>query len=149
MSDQEQYFDIQADDPDWVRDQLERRPGTPRVLVRLTEDDADLEGHIASSTLRLRAFEDEDDTEGHAIAVHFPTREDADAFRRRLVLTGALTGTLVLGAAGGFGLANIVAADAAGGGAVTTEQASERLAPPGGSIVDGDSPARGTVPVPE
>lgn len=148
MTDQE-YVDLQADDADWIRERVERRPDAARVVLRLDEDDLDAEGHIAGTTIRLQAYEDEDDTEGHAIAAHFPTREDADAFRRRLVLTGALTGTLVLGAAGGFGLANIVGADAAGGGAVTTEQGSEGFAPAGGSIVDGDSPARGTVPVPE
>jgi hypothetical protein len=148
MSEQEQFVDIQADDPTWVRERLERPPSIPRILVTLRDSEDDTEGHIAGSIIRLRAYEDEGDTEGHAIAVHFPTREEADAFRRRLVLTGALTGTLVLGAAGGFGLANLVAADPASGGSVTSEGA-ERLAPGGGTIVDGDSPARGTVPVPE
>lgn len=119
MSEPEQYVELQADDPEWIRQRLESRSGDARVVLKPIDDDLDIEGHAMGSTLRLQAFDDEDDTEGHAISVHFPSGEEAAAFRRRLVLTGALTGTLVVGAAGGFGLANIANNAAAGGAAVT------------------------------
>jgi len=118
MSDQEQYVDLRPDDPEWISQRLKGRPGGAEVILKAIEDDLDTEGHIIGTTLRLRAFDDEDDTEGHVVSVQFPTREDAAAFRRRLLLTGALTGTLVLGAAGGFGLANIID-QGSGAGALT------------------------------
>jgi len=119
MNDQEQYVELQPDDPEWIRQRLAGRPGPTRVVLRAGDDDQDAEGHAMGTTLRLQAFDEEDDTEGHAISIHFPSREAAADFRRRLMLTGALTGTLVLGAAGGFGLANI-ANDGTGSGAATT-----------------------------
>jgi hypothetical protein len=143
MTNQEPYIDLRSDDPEWIQQQLERRAGDPRVVLRPIEDDLDSEGHAVSTTLRVQAFGDEDDTEGHAISIQFPSREDAAAFRRRLVLTGALTGTLVLGAAGGFGLANVV--DGAVGGGGTTVSGAQG----DGVTVGPDSPARGTIPVPE
>ena len=94
-----------TDDDGWLKERLGRDPGATRITLKATDDD--VEGHGAGATVSLRAFEDEDDTEGHAIAVHFPSREEADAFRRRLLLTGALAGTIALGAAAGIGLANL------------------------------------------
>jgi hypothetical protein len=41
------------------------------------------------------------------MTLNFPTREEAEAFRKRLMLAGVLAGTIVLGAAGGIGLANM------------------------------------------
>ena len=117
MSDQELLIDIDpddaqghvtlrvSDDDGWLRDRLGGDPGASRVVFKAIDDD--VEGHGASSTVTLRAYGDEDDTEGHAISVHFPSREDADAFRRRLLMTGVLAGTIAIGAAGGIGLANL------------------------------------------
>jgi hypothetical protein len=86
-----------------------------RILLRPSPDrDDDVEGH-AAGTITLRAFEDDDDTEGHALALHFPSIKEADAFRRRLVATGVLTGTLVLGAAAGAGWATMTSAPAEAG----------------------------------
>jgi hypothetical protein len=81
-----------------------------------------VEGH-AAGTITLRAFEDEDDTEGHALALHFPSIKEADAFRRRLVATGVLTGTLVLGAAAGAGWATMTSAPADTGQAAAGQAA--------------------------
>jgi len=89
---------VEPDDALWLQEKLRREPGSTRLEIRY--DDAD--------------------TEGHAIALNFPTREEADAFRKRLMLTGVLAGTIVLGAAGGIGLANMASQDAAGAGAAST-----------------------------
>ena len=105
-------------DEDWAEDKLRGDTGPRRIVLRAADDD--VEGHAMSSTLRVRAFEGDDDTEGHAISIHFPSREEAEAFRRRLMVTGVLAGTLALGAAGGIGLANLGSGDAAGTGAVTS-----------------------------
>jgi hypothetical protein len=179
MNDQELYVDLQPDDPEWIRQRLDSRPGPTRVVLKAIDDDLDVAGHAIGTSLRLRAFDDEDDTEGHAISVHFPSREAATAFRRRLMLTGVLTGTLVVGAAGGIGLANITN-DAAGTGAATSagsaagmdwtqaERPGQAAASgvssgegmdwtqaerPGQAAAadssDAQAPARGTTPVPE
>jgi hypothetical protein len=143
MTNQEPYIDLRSDDPEWIRQQLERGSGDPHVVLRPIEDDLDSEGHAMESVLRVQAFGDGEDTEGHAISIQFPSREEAAAFRRRLVLAGALTGTLVLGAAGGFGLANVVDGATGGGGATVSGAQGD------GVTVGPDSPARGTVPVHE
>jgi hypothetical protein len=110
-----------TDDEGWLKDRLGREPGSNRITLKASDDD-DVEGHAMSSTVTLRAFDDDDDTEGHAISVHFPSRDEAEAFRRRLMLTGVLAGTIALGAAGGIGLANLAdSPDAASGAAVTTQ----------------------------
>lgn len=133
MTDQDQVIELQPDDTEghrarvritdedgWLKERLGRDPGATRINLRASDDD-DVEGHGGGgATVALRAFEGDDDTEGHAIAVHFPSREEADAFRRRLLMTGVLAGTIALGAAGGIGLANMTAqapADAATSGA--------------------------------
>jgi hypothetical protein len=93
------------------------------VLRPGDDGDDDVEGHAGGSRLRLRAFDSEDDTEGHAISIDFPSRDAADAFRKRLMLAGVLTGTLILGAAGGAGLASLSGASAeAGAGAGSAEE---------------------------
>ena len=119
MSDQDQYVELQPEDPEWIRQRLAAGPGSARVVLKAGDDDGDVEGHAIGTTLRMQAFDDEDDTEGHAISIHFPSREAAADFRRRLMVTGVLTGTLVVGAAGGFGLANVVNGEA-GSGTVTS-----------------------------
>lgn len=100
---------------DWVRSRLGGGPGATVILRPSDEADADVEAH-ASGVLRLRAFDDDDaDTEGHALALHFPSAQEADAFRRRLLAAGVLTGTLALGAAAGIGWSNMAAPDAGTG----------------------------------
>ena len=104
----------------------------PSSRVTLKAIDGDVEGHEASTIVTLRAFGDDDDTEGHAISVHFPSREEADAFRRRLMLTGVLAGTIAVGAVAGIGVANLPSDEAATGAAAGTlpgmewSQADER-----------------------
>jgi hypothetical protein len=129
MSDQELLIEIEpgdtqghealrvTDDEGWLRERLGRDPDATAVVLRAVDDD--VEGHATSTTVTLRAFGDDDDTEGHAISVHFPTRDDADAFRRRLLVTGVLAGTIALGAAGGIGLANLGGDEQAAGAAGT------------------------------
>jgi hypothetical protein len=106
---------VEADEPGWLNDRLRREPGSTRL--RLRYDEGDTEGHMAPGK-RIRVIaESDDDTEGHAISIHFPSLEEADAFRRRLLVTGVLAGSVALGAVGGIGLANLSNADAAGAGA--------------------------------
>lgn len=128
MTDQDLVIELQPDDTEghsarwritdedgWLKERLGRDPGATRITLKASDDD-DVEGHGGSATVALRAFEGDDDTEGHAIAVHFPSREEADAFRRRLLVTGVLAGTIAVGTVAGIGLANMPAqapADAA------------------------------------
>jgi hypothetical protein len=111
---------VEADDRQWLEEKLRRQPGSTRLNLRY--DDSDTEGHglWKATTVRVIAGDD-DDTEGHAIAINFPTREEADAFRKRLIVTGVLAGTIALGAMGGIGLANLSSGDdAANAGTVQT-----------------------------
>ncbi|MCA1569392.1 MAG: hypothetical protein LC798_03515 [Chloroflexi bacterium] len=93
---------VETDDADWLEQKVRSDSGTKRLRL-LPDDSDDTEGHGATITVRA-VLADDDDTEGHAIALRFPSRTDADAFRRRLLMTGVLVGTVALGAAGGVGL---------------------------------------------
>lgn len=135
---------IAGGDEDWIRDRL-GRGGQSSVVLRPGDDfDDDVEGHASGSRLGLRAFDSEDDTEGHAISIDFPSRAEADAFRKRLMLAGVLTGTLLLGAAGGAGLVAMSGAAEAGAGAPSTEDVggtqAERAPGTGGRTDLGPTP---------
>jgi hypothetical protein len=120
MSDQEFVIDLEPD-ADWLEEKI-RRDGSTRVRI-VADEDADTEGHAAGVLVRA-IVSDEADTEGHAISLRFPSAEEADAFRRRLMLTGALAGTLALGAAGGYAFSSMqsAGAEASAAGAATVTQ---------------------------
>ena len=136
MSDKEFVIDMEDDteghgalkvvdsgDADWLEDRLRKDSGKSRFRISLGDED-DTEGHGGGGTTLSLNLVDDDDTEGHAIAVHFPSRAEADAFRRRLLVTGVLVGTVALGAAGGIGLSALQSdTGAAGAGTVATQQA--------------------------
>ena len=111
-----------TDDDGWLKDRLGRDPGSSRITLKASDDD--VEGHGIGTSVALRAFEGDDDTEGHAISVHFPSRTEADAFRRRLMITGVLAGTIAVGAAAGIGLSNLQDQGAADSTAVTAGAAA-------------------------
>ncbi len=74
--------------------------GAREVTLTFTGDDT--EGHawdrgIASVAVRLA---DEDDVEGHAIAIRFPSPQDARRFQARMLATGALVATIAVGGVG-------------------------------------------------
>jgi hypothetical protein len=111
---------IERDQAKWLDEKL-RRGQRPTREIRVKQDDSDTEGHSAlrSATVRVLA-EDDDDTEGHAISIHFPSAAEADAFRKRLMVTGVLVGTVALASAGAVGLGAIQSADSAGAGTGST-----------------------------
>ncbi|HEY8170589.1 MAG TPA: hypothetical protein VIH24_05765 [Candidatus Limnocylindria bacterium] len=117
MSEPQYFIDLEGDqraivdgeDAAWLRDKLRGEPGSTRLRVR-SDDDADTEGHGA--TARIGVIVETDDTEGHAISMRFPSVEEADAFRKRLLVTGVLAGSVALGAVGGIGFANLASTDA-------------------------------------
>ena len=111
---------VEPEDAEWLEDRLRRDSGKTNFRVVMSGDDEDTEGHGAGPTTLRVSLEDEDDTEGHAIAIHFPSRADADAFRRRLLVTGVLVGTVALGAAGGVGLSALQSDDGSAGSAGAT-----------------------------
>jgi hypothetical protein len=135
---------VDADETPWLEDKVRREPGPTRLRVRA--DDSDTEGHALQAT-EVRVLIDEgDDTEGHAISLHFPTVDEADAFRRRLLLTGVLVGTVALGAAGGIGLSALQDQDAGISGAGTVAAADAGQYVPenmGGTIVAGTAAQAG------
>ena len=126
---------VEGNDTAWLREKLGQQPGPMRLRVRYGDDDT--EGHALGARVAIRVIADgDDDTEGHAISIHFPSRADADSFRKRLLVTGVLAGTVALGAAGGIGLANMSSDQGASAGAVQTtvtgsdwSQAERRAAP--------------------
>jgi hypothetical protein len=120
---------VEPDDADWLEDRLRRDSGRTNFRIKLSDPD-DTEGHALSGARTVRVLvEDDDDTEGHAITVHFPTPAEADAFRRRLMLTGVLVGTLALGAAGGAGLSALQSDDGVAGTAGTAGSVATQVGP--------------------
>lgn len=95
-----------------------------QVRVQLDPiEDADTEGHVLATKamVSLRLLDDEDDTEGHAIAVHFPTAGEARDFRNKLMLTGAIVGSVTIAGLGVGAALNQVPNLGASGGASGTE----------------------------
>jgi hypothetical protein len=62
--------------------------------------DADVTGHELDATSLVLSVVDEDDTEGHVISLHFPRIEDAKHFEQRMIVTGAIVGTMVIAGSG-------------------------------------------------
>ncbi|MEP6681574.1 MAG: hypothetical protein ABJB65_08860, partial [Chloroflexota bacterium] len=83
-------------DDDWLQEVAS--DAAPKRIRVLGLDEDDTEGHASSASVHVRVATDEDDTEGHAISLHFPTAADADAFRRKLIVSGVLVGTLAISA---------------------------------------------------
>lgn len=106
------------DDGGWLQQALRREPGSAKLRIRAIEDDDDTEGHRARLGPYVRVLaESDDDTEGHAISIHFPSLEEADAFRRRLLATGLIVGSVALGATVGGALASQASTGPADAGA--------------------------------
>jgi hypothetical protein len=69
--------------------------------VSLTpREDTDVEGHAATGEVIIDARFDDDDTEGHAIALKFPTAQDARDFQMKILAAGLLAGTIVVAGIG-------------------------------------------------
>jgi hypothetical protein len=92
---------VAPEDARRILEALGNKPDGDRLGIRFSmgEDD-DVEGHSQTRFVTVLAGPLDDDTEGHAISLHFPTTHDADAFRRRLLATGVITGALIIGGVG-------------------------------------------------
>jgi len=122
-----EYEFTPEDGDDWL-DQLARRdPKGAPVRIRLADDD-DAEGHIARVPRLHLVIESDDDTEGHAISMHFPSVDEADRFRRRLLATGVLVGAIALGATTGALLSERAQPGAADAGTVSAERVTGEYA---------------------
>lgn len=110
------------------------------VRVRImSPDEGDVEGHAFSATLRsvwVKIQLDEDDVEGHAISVHFPTVDEADKFRKRLMAAGLVAGAVVLGSVGAIAVSNLPTANVS---APAQTQVYER--PAGAGFLEGTDAA--------
>jgi hypothetical protein len=106
----------------------------PALRIRLsTPSDFDVSGHtLSAASVTLDVLDDEDDTEGHSISLHFPSVEDAKHFEQRMIATGAIVGTLVIG---GSGLALSQALPNAPADVGTQAQVDVTLVDQGGSDV--------------
>ena len=110
-----------SDDESWIK---ELSDSAKPVRIRIPADD-DTEGHVASSAVTVVVSTDDDDTEGHAISLHFPSVQEANDFRKRLMAAGLITATIAVGAAGGMALGTGASGNAAGDvGAASQLQAS-------------------------
>ena len=123
-----QYEFTSEDGDEWLDQVLRRDPEKAPVRIRLA-DDEDTEGHSAGGQPMLRVvLEGEDDTEGHAISMHFPSVDEADRFRRRLLATGVLVGAIAVGATTGALLSDMSQAGAPDAGTAVTERVSGEYA---------------------
>lgn len=99
-------FFVDLKDEDRFLEALRKRrgePGSTRVELA-PADEADTQGHATPLATAVIVRPEGDDTEGHAISLHFPTTEQATAFRRRLLATGLIVGTVTIAAVGATAL---------------------------------------------
>ncbi|HEX7195808.1 MAG TPA: hypothetical protein VF364_03130 [Candidatus Limnocylindria bacterium] len=117
---------VETDDTQWLEERLRRDSGKTSFKLKILDEADDTEGHgLRGGPVVRVSVDDDDDTEGHAIAIHFPSRTEADAFRRRLLVTGVLVGTVALGGATGAGLSAIQSDSGTGAAGTTQSQAYE------------------------
>jgi hypothetical protein len=112
-----------SDDEAWIKELSESEK---RVRIRIPAE-GDTEGHAASApaTVSVVVAADDDDTEGHAISLHFPSAQEANDFRRKLVATGLITATIAIGVVGGAALASSAAGDLGSNAGAVSQQASD------------------------
>ena len=101
-------FFVDLKDEDGFLEALRKRrgePGSTHIEIAPPHE-ADTQGHAAGFAMSVivRPSGDGNDTEGHAVSLHFPTSAEADAFRRRLLATGLIVGTVTVGALGATAL---------------------------------------------
>ena len=101
-------FFVDLNDEDGFLEALRKRrgePGPTHVEIGAANEE-DTQGHASGFAMSVivRPSGDGDDTEGHAVSMHFPTSAEADAFRRRLLTTGLIVGTVTIGALGATAL---------------------------------------------
>lgn len=128
-----------AEDARVLRGFLDSRAGQPLpiTLAIPADADTDVEGHAESPSVALTLILD-DDTAGHAINVQFPTAADAAKFRRNLIISGALAGSIVLGSAGAM-LISSQAGSPVDTGTMSRTPVYER--PAGRGLLEGVDPA--------
>jgi hypothetical protein len=110
-----------------LRSLVERSRSGIRVRVD-GGGDLDVSGHVlgGAGELTLTILDAEDDTQGHTISLHFPSLEEAKQFQQRMVLTGAVVATLVIGGTG-LALSQAQSDGGAASGAEATVQAPTQV----------------------
>ena len=111
MSAQEMIFTIRLDDgslaeartwdPESAKTftKLVEDPGYGRDLRIRAMEPPDTSGHAMADTITV-SVRQEDDLEGHTMTLRFPSADEARRFQKRLIITGALAASLVVGVAG-------------------------------------------------
>ena len=133
-----------------LRAQLRQGKTRPKVTVLpAPRGDKDVEGHTFAGTLRsvLVHVRVGDSGEPQAVRVHFPSTGEAEHFRRNLLATGVLAGTLALGTFGAASLANRPLAEPGVPGSQATVQTSAQSATQG--VVLPGSPYSGKAAITE
>ena len=69
------------------------------LRIRATEA-SDTSGHAMAADTITVSVRQEDDLEGHTMTLRFPSVDEAKRFQKRLIISGALAASLVVGAAG-------------------------------------------------
>jgi hypothetical protein len=105
----------------WIKDLATSQK---RVRIRIPASDDDVEGHALSTAVSVVVSGDDDDVEGHAMSLHFPSVQEANEFRRRLLAAGLITATVAIGAAGGAALGSAAVGGAAGDASTVSGQYS-------------------------
>lgn len=132
-----------------LRAQLREGKTRPKVTVLpAPRGDQDVEGHTFAGTLRsvLVHVRVGESGEPQAVRVHFPSTGEAEHFRRNLLATGVLAGTLALGTFGAASLANKPLAESGVPGSQAVVQTSVQSA---GALVPPGSPYSGKAAVEE
>jgi hypothetical protein len=69
------------------------------LRIRATEP-SDTSGHAMAADTITVSVRQEDDLEGHTMTLRFPSVDEAKRFQKRLIISGALAASIVVGAAG-------------------------------------------------
>jgi hypothetical protein len=101
-------------------------PGSGTLSVRISPASEDTSGQMLAGRDWVEILVEGDDVEAHSLSLRFPSPDDAARFQRRLLLTGTLAGTLLIGAVAAGGAMSQATNNGSNAAAVGAAQVATR-----------------------
>jgi hypothetical protein len=99
-------------------------PGSGTLSIRISPASEDTSGQMLAGSDWVEILVEGDDVEAHSLSLRFPSPDDAARFQRKLVLTGTLAGTLLIGAVAAGGAMSQATSNGSNAAAVGAAQAA-------------------------
>ncbi|HET7027113.1 MAG TPA: hypothetical protein VFI28_05440 [Candidatus Limnocylindrales bacterium] len=102
-------------------------PGSGTLSVRISPASEDTSGQMLAGSEWVEIVVEGEDVEAHSLSLRFPSPDDAARFQRKLLLTGTLAGTLLIGAVAAGGAMSQATSNGSNAAAVGAQAATGTL----------------------